>query len=511
MKLSKLIEVLRDNSYKIGNFKNSKYYKENKEEEIKVGVYIRRSKRDRKSIENQISSVIHVLKDDFAIEEEQIRVYKDNGLSGTDDKRLGYLQLKKDLEYGTINTVVVANIDRFGRTTEDLLNDIFPCKKVSYLFISLDDLLINSYQNRASFLKKIHEADNYAASTSRKIRRVLKARMKEGSCISSRAPYAYQIIEQDGNRILVIGDTFKADIVKKIFIEYVSGKSLGDIIRLLNAENIKTPTGKDFWSKSTVKSILQNPIYKGDLYQGKFQKQSYINSGEGKQVKKVNNDEWIFSAKCPAVIDEGIFNLANQLLEQNKLVRTGGSERKLFTGILKCRECGASLIYRKKSKSYQCSNSLKPPYKCTTHLVSECDLKEIISPKIKDKLQKIDEDILNVVKERLNMFDSSSYYKMELNELENEIDKLLDKLLEVDKKDKYADRLIKKIKDKISVLEEQQHIIEKRIQENDLFNKKVNMYLSTLQEDIDKNFIYRLFIKDIIISDKEEIEINWRI
>lgn len=511
MKLSKLIDVLKNNSYKIGNFKNSKYYQENKEEEVKVGVYIRRSKRDRKSIENQISSVIHVLKDDFTIEEEQIRVYKDNGVSGTNDKRVGYLELKKDLECGIINTVVVANIDRFGRTTEDLLNDIFPSKKISYLFISLDDLLINSYQNRSSFLKKIHEADNYAASTSRKIRRVLKARMKEGSCISSRAPYGYQIIEEDGNRVLVIGDTFKADIVKKIFIEYVSGKSLGDIIRFLNGENIKTPTGKDSWSKSTVKSILQNPVYKGDLYQGKFQKQSYINAGEGKQVKKVDNDEWIFSAKCPAVIDEGIFNLANQLLEQNKSVRTGGSERRLFTGILKCGECGASLIYRKKTESYQCANSLKPPYQCSSHLVSEIELKEIISLKIKNSLQKMDDNILNIVKSKLNVLDSNRYYEIELNEIESEIDRFIDKLIEVDKKDKYADRLIKKINNKINDLEEQKKVINNKIKENNLFTESVDNYLNTLQNDIDKNFIYRLFIKDIIISDKDGIEINWRI
>ncbi len=510
MKLSKLIEVLKDNSYEIGNFKYCRYYKDNKEEQIKVGVYIRRSKNDRKSIENQTSSVLSILNDDFGIEREQIRVYKDNGVSGTNDRRGGYLELKKDLECGIINTVVVANIDRFGRTTEDLLNDIFPEKKISYLFISLDDLLINSYQNRESFLKKIHEADNYAALTSRKIRRVLKARMKEGSCISSKPPYAYNIIEEDGKRILVVGDVVKADIVKRIFCEYVGGKSLGDITRLLNSENIKTPTGKDSWSKSTIKSILQNPVYKGCLYQGKYKKQSYINAGEGKNIKKVDENEWIFSGNCEAVVDERVFDRANELLEQNKTVRSGYGDRKLFTGLLKCGECGASLIYRKKNESYQCANSLKPPYKCSSHLISELELKEAITPKIKDILKNIDDNMLEAIKSRLNVYDSNKYYETELNEIESDIDRYIEKLIEVDKNDKYADKTEKKIKSNLKDLEEQKEAINKRIQENNLFNERINDYLNTIQDDIEKNFIYRLFIKDIIVHDNS-IEINWRI
>ena len=123
----------------------------------------------------------------------------------------------------------------------------------------------------------------------------------------------------------------------------------------------------------------------------------------------------------------------------------------------------------------------------------------------------MDNNILNIVKSKLNVFESDRYYEIELNEIESEIDRFIDKLIEIDKKDKYADRLIKKINNKINDLEEQKKVINNRIQENNLFTESVDNYLNTLQNDIDKNFIYRLFIKDIIISDKDGIEINWRI
>lgn len=511
MKLSELIEVLKDNSYKIGNFKTCQYYKENKDKEVSVGVYIRRSKKDKDSIEDQTFSAINILTDNFGIDKDNIKTYKDNGVSGTSDKRIAYLELKKDLDLGIINTVVVVNVDRFGRLTENLLRDIYPNTKIKYLFISIDDLLINSYQNRENFLDKIHDADNYAALTSRKIRRVLVSKMKRGTYISSKAPYGYEIVQEGGNRSLVIGDAFKAEIVKKIFLQYASGKSLGDIIKFLKNENVNSPTGKEYWSKSTIKSILQNPIYKGYLYQGRFQKQSYINAGEGKQVKKIDEDEWIFGGKCPAIVEESVFDFTNELLQQNRVVRTGEGERKLFTGLIKCGDCGASLIYRKKSKSYQCSASLKAPYKCTSHLISECDLNKEISPKIRKILSKVDETILDSVKAKLNVFDANSLYKMELNEIDKDIDRLLDDLVEVDKNGKYAHIITGKINKKIMEYEEKKEAINKRIEENNIFNEKVDKHLKNLANDIDKNNIYRLFLKEIRVYDSCEIEIDWRI
>lgn len=511
MKLNELIYTLRDNSYVIGNFKNSEYYIKNADKEVKVGIYVRRSKNDRKSIENQILSVMNIVIDEFGVEEHNVKLYKDNGVSGTFDKRPAYLNLKRDLECGIINTVIVANVDRMGRTTEVLLQDIYPNLEISYLFVSIDDLIINSLDNREIFLEKIKEADIYAALTSRKIRRVLKGKMKSGSYISAKAPYGYKIFEESGKRILVLGSTLEIDTVKMIFSQYVSGKSLGDIVKLLSEQKIKSPSGNENWTKSTIKSILENPIYTGTLYQGRYQKQSYLNAGMGKQVKKIDSSQWINSGECPAIIDKYIFELVREMLEENKRVRTSNSERRLFTGILRCGDCGLSLIFRKRSKSYQCSGSLRAPYECSSHLTSEEDLKSIMSPKIREKLMNIDDSIINSIKSRISMVNTNDSYESDLRALDNDIEEYIGKLVEVDRKSSYSDMMIKKIEEKLNALEKQKEIINRKIYENNNFNKKMNNYLKTVSSNIDKNNIYRLFIKEIRVYDNNEIEIDWRI
>lgn len=510
MILSELIDILKKNSFVTGNFKNSNYYIKNSEEEIKAGIYLRRSKNDRKSIDNQVISVRNVVIDEFGIEENNIKLYQDNGVSGTLDKRPAYLNMKRDLLLGTINTVIVANVDRMGRTTEVLLQDIYPDLEIRYLFISIDDLIINSMDNRESFLEKIKDADMYAALTSRKVRRVLKARMKSGSSISAKAPYGYKIVEEGGIRSLALGNTLEIENAKMIFSQYASGKSLGDIVKLLYEHKIKSPSGNDSWSKSTIKSILENPIYMGDFYQGRYQKQSYLNSGSGKQVKKIDPSEWIDSGKCPAIVDKHTFQQVKDMLEENKRVRTSSGERHLFTGLLRCGDCKLSLIFRKKSMSYQCSGSLKAPYKCSSHLVSEEDLKAKISPRILNQLNNIDDNIINSVKRRINMVNTNDSYKADLKALDDEIEQYVEKLIEVDKKSSYSNIMIRKIEEKIKELEKSKELINKEIDSNNNLNKRMNYHFENLNVNIDNNEVYRLFIKEIRIYGKGEIEIDWK-
>lgn len=513
MKLEVLINRLDELRYEIGGFSESSYYLNNKENDIRVGIYVRRSKGDKKAIDNQTQSIKYIVEEEFGVDCRDINTYIDNGVSGTADDRPAYLNLKMDLEHRNINTVIVANIDRLGRTTEVILSDIFPEQKIKYLFISLDNKLINGLKNRGIILKKAEQADSYAAECSEKSKRGLKGRMKSGSVISSKAPYGYEIINSGGVRKFILGNPVEVQTVRNIFNMYLQGKSMSDIANWLSGEKVETPSGKEKWGKTTIESILKNPLYYGELYQGRFEKQGYSNTGHSKEIKKVNRKEWIYGGTFEAIIDKVVFNMVKDKIEENKSVRTKDGDKKLFTAILKCAECGRALVYRKKSGSYQCAGTLREPYDCRSHLVSELELKKIINEKIKLVLENgFNADVVKDVINKIELGTNNKALEFEIKCIDEEIDSYINQVIDTKKSNcRYTELLVEGLYNKIDELKTKKDIIEGRITYNNEYEEKMKFVLRNIHEyNVESNDVYRLFIKQIRVSEEYKIEIDWR-
>lgn len=513
MKLKVLINKLDDLKYEIGGFSESSYYLNNKDKDVKVGVYVRRSKGDKKAIDNQINSIKYVVEEEFGIDYNNIITYIDNGVSGTADDRPAYLNLKMDLEHHNINTVIVANIDRLGRTTEVVLNDIFPNQKIGYLFISLDNRLVNGLKNRVTILKKAEQADSYAAECSQKSKRGLKGRMKSGSVISSKALFGYDIVNIGGVRKFKLGNIVEVQTVRDIFDMYLQGKSMSDIANCLSVEKIKTPSGNEKWGKSTIESILKNPLYCGELFQGRFEKQGYGNSGNSKEIKKVDENEWIYGGTFEPIIDKVVFNMAKDKLEENKSVRTKDTGSKLFTAILKCDKCGRALVFRKKTNSYQCSGSLRQPYDCTSHLISEIELKKIINKKIKLIVNnRLNEDIIKEVRNKIELGTNNKALDQEMQCIDKEIKEYINEIIDIQKGNyRYSELIVEELENKIDKLKIKKENIEKRITYNNQYGERMKIVLRDIHEyNVESNDVYRLFIKQIRVSEEDKIEIDWR-
>lgn len=290
MNLEILINRLSELNYVMGNFQNSTYYKLNKHNEVKLAIYVRRSRGDKKAVDNQLASIMYIVEDEFGIDKRSINTYIDNGFSGTSGIRPAYLNLKTALEEERVNAIVVANIDRLGRTTEVLLEDIYPNQKINHLFIALDNKLINGLRNRSIILKKSEQADAYAAECSEKSRRGIKAKMKNQSVISSKAPFGYSIVNIGSKRKYVLGNASDIQVVKDIYSMYLQGRTISEIANILTKQGVKTPSKKSRWGRTTVESILKNVNYVGELQQGRYQKQGYSNDGSSKEIMKVDKE-----------------------------------------------------------------------------------------------------------------------------------------------------------------------------------------------------------------------------
>lgn len=423
--------------------------------------------------------------------------------------------LIRDLKLGKINAIITTNIDRFGRATENIIYDIYPQGEVKYLYISLDNKIVNAIGNMTYIKEKAATADDYAKTCSIKARRGLETRIQEGSAISSRAAYGYKI-ELDnvtGLRKYHLGKEEEIETVNYIFQKYLLGETLGDISRTLTSNGVISPSGKKTWNKSTVESILKNPLYSGKLYQMRYQKQGYAYYGDGRKIVRVEKSEWINSGEFEGIIDIETYNTVQNMLNENKAVRSSKSNKRAFTAVLRCGDCGRALIFKEKWAGYKCSGSQHKEGKCSTHFIKEDDIWNLIFDKLNDKIHQNYEKLKKSIKERIDATNGSQQKQKIIEKNNEKIDNATKGMasLYFEEDTKYANSVVAEIKNQIIKIEKENKELERRIQEDKEHQHDMLYVFENIDKCIEKeNWIVKLFIKEIKIYQSSKIEIIWR-
>lgn len=407
--------------------------------DFNVGIYIRLSQEDKdKKYESDSESVINqrqILKDyvknnNFNL----VNEYVDDGYSGTDFDRPGFQSLLNDIKKKKINCVIVKDLSRFGRDhvmTGYYLETFFPENNIR--FISMQESY-DSFKNQASndsstFIIACN--DYYSKQNSIKIRNVLNDKRRNGKFIGSQPSFGYMRDPEDKGHLIPNPET--APIVKNIFKWRVEGVGPTEIATRLNNDNIPTPSGykntkfssrlidRDTWTISTIKKILTNRIYTGDMVQHTQTKVNY------KSKKKITLDEslWVIVENThESLVDKKTFEYVQTLRKRhtrNVPIKTG-REKRILEGKIFCKECGnrLSVYYRKKLDywSINCNRYSRDPKRgrCSSHFYPYDYLEEQI-------LEKFDEAVSSFINE------------LDINELNNEIVKVIHKETEsIDKK-----------------------------------------------------------------------------
>ena len=407
--------------------------------DFNVGIYIRLSQEDKdKKYESDSESVINqrqILKDyvknnNFNL----VNEYVDDGYSGTDFDRPGFQSLLNDIKKKKINCVIVKDLSRFGRDhvmTGYYLETFFPENNIR--FISMQESY-DSFKNQASndsstFIIACN--DYYSKQNSIKIRNVLNDKRRNGKFIGSQPSFGYMRDPEDKGHLIPNPET--APIVKNIFKWGVEGVGPTEIATRLNNDNIPTPSGykntkfssrlidRDTWTISTIKKILTNRIYTGDMVQHTQTKVNY------KSKKKITLDEslWVIVENThESLVDKKTFEYVQTLRKRhtrNVPIKTG-REKRILEGKIFCKECGnrLSVYYRKKLDywSINCNRYSRDPKRgrCSSHFYPYDYLEEQI-------LEKFDEAVSSFINE------------LDINEFNNEIVKVIHKETEsIDKK-----------------------------------------------------------------------------
>ena len=402
-------------------------------------------------------------------------LFVDDGFSGTNFDRPAISEALRLVENRQVSNFVVKDLSRLGRSyikVGQLTEITFPSFDVR--FIALNDGVDSNKPNETNSIflpiKSLMD-EMYAADTSKKIRAVVQAKARAGERVTTNPPYGY--LKDSNNPKNWIIDPVASEVVKRIFQEAKSGKSLSEIAKGLENDKIFKPdrhrieiglkpissssnveTLPYFWTRETLSAILGREEYLGHTVNLRTRKKSY------KDKRKVDNpkEDWlIFKNTHEAIIDQETFDIVQKMRSHkrsNQRYKNRAGHENLFAGLVFCGTCGRKHYFCPQEKNglnhdhYKCSGYRKPIDGCENpHYIQKSALIEIVSGKLRQTIQEAhfnQEDFLKKLEQQsqAQFNKDNKHQRQQLQKDEHrskEIDNIIQKL--------YEDNLLGKISD----------------------------------------------------------------
>lgn len=299
---------------------------------------------------------------------EIVDCYCDDGWSGTNFDRPAFQRMIGDIEAGRVNTVIVKDLSRFGREYAQMglyIEHYFEEKGVRFLSLAEN---IDSSQGLNNLVLPFTNVINslYARQASEKTKAAHRARAKNGMFLGSRAPYGYQKDPNDRHHLIV--DPEAAEVVKEIFRMFADGIGYVRMTKILRERNILNPQAyfnqnnpdyykhSDYWRKpfdwhaTSVRAILNNPVYLGKLTFGKTKTKGFFDK---RRVPAEESDWIVVEHTHEPLVSQELWDTVHQMMKARRRENSSGHVQP-FAGLVKCAGCGSSLnaSYDKKKGKY---------------------------------------------------------------------------------------------------------------------------------------------------------------
>ena len=321
----------------------------------------------------------------------------DDGITGTTMKRPGFQKMIGAIEAGYISAVFVKDLSRLGRNYIEvgkLTEEFFPLHDVRLVAVS-DGVDSDEGEDDFTPFKNIMN-EYYAKDISKKRRIVNKMKGNAGVPLSP-PPYGY-IKNPDDPRFWVV-EPEAAQVVRRIYRMALEGYGLAETAAALGADGIVNPTyywrsrgvnrggskstvEPTKWGHTTVKKILTSQEYCGDVINFKSYSKSY------KMKKRIENPEEnraVFLNVHEAIIDRATWEKVQALQKGTRRKKpTVTQEPSVFSGLLKCPECGGNLNFHFNQnnpdiKFFSCKNHNSGHRLCTkTHYIRLDFLEQVV-------------------------------------------------------------------------------------------------------------------------------------
>lgn len=306
-------------------------------------------------------------------------LYFDKGITGTKkEKRPELLRMIADCKAGKIDFVVTKSISRFARNTTDCLELVRKLLELDIPIYFEKENLNTSAMESELFLSILSSmAEGESSSISENNKWAIQKRFKNGTFKISYPPYGY-----DWNGKQMVVNPEQAKIVEWIFSQILSGKGTLAVANELNKKGVPTKKGGR-WTASTVRGMLANEKYTGDVI---FQK-TYTDSQFNRHTNYGERDRYALAGHHEAIISREDFDAAAILIQQRgreKGIVKGKNKyqnRYCFSGKIFCGECGDTF----KRRIHTCSNYKYAAWCCNTHIEDKnhCSMKFIRDDNLK--------------------------------------------------------------------------------------------------------------------------------
>ena len=267
---------------------------------------------------------------------ELVDIYADEGITGTKTaKRDDFNRLVADCKKGKIDRVLTKSMSRFARNTADSIMYARLLKEHGVSIFFEKENIDTAYMSSEMLLALSGaQAQEESISISKNMRWSVERRMKNGTFIPSIAPYGYMLKDREFHIV-----EQEAEIVRLIFMSYLSGMGKKAIADMLNEMNAPKRFGCDTWRTNTVGYILSNERYIGDAL---LQKR-YTTDTLPFILKYNRGQKAQYYVECtnPPIISKEVYEAAQRLINSTQSSHRGPGAPKLFSKIMKCR-CGAS-------------------------------------------------------------------------------------------------------------------------------------------------------------------------
>ena len=323
----------------------------------------------------------------------------DDGYSGTDWRRPGWVELTAKIESGEVANLLVKDSSRLGRDhlRVGLFREMLYEKNIRLIAVNDGYDSADGEDDFTPFRDIL--AEWYARDCSRKMRSSLKTKGQKGVPLSSRPPYGYIRNPEDTTAWLV--DDYAASIVRRIYSLCVDGKSPFEICTILRDDKVERPSyyltkngysiyagaleAKDpyAWVEDNVKTILKREEYLGHVVNFRVKKASF----KSKKQEFLPKEDWhIFENVHTPIVEKETWELV-QKLRQTKRRKDKFDEVSPLTGLVFCSSCGSKMYHHRSNKGghdyYECANYSLSRQRfdddhCTPHSVPTKSIKALI-------------------------------------------------------------------------------------------------------------------------------------
>lgn len=413
---------------------------------------------------------------------ELVDIYADEGISATNTKkRDDFNRMIDDCKLGLIDLVITKSISRFARNTVDCLNYIRELKEMNIpVFFEKEN--INTMDAKGEVLITIMAslAQQESESLSQNVKLGMQYRFQQGKIMVNTTCFLGYDKDDKGNLVI---NPKQAEVVKRIFREYLEGKSILAICRGLERDKIKTSRGNSRWHDSSVRKILENEKYMGDALLQKTYTVDFLNK------KRVKNNgimpQYYVEDSHPAIISKEIFMQVQEEIARRGMLKDVHGRRKCFSAahafsqITFCADCGAEFSrlhwnnHGKKSIVWRCSKRVEDYTKCSARTIKEDDLQQAFV----EALQIMIGDSSSYLKRLQSNLNQIIVDPCALQNIDDQLNKLQHELIErTENHEDYTDIAdeifrLREQREKVQVSKSSQAEYKKRIKELQFFIK----------------------------------------